>query len=1000
MRQSLVQLYCYDLSGGMAENMSKMLIGEQLDAIWHTAIVVYQKEFYFDGGTGIVHESPGKTRFGQPRRVEILGETTKTEAEFRMWTQQQRDSGFGPNDYSLLYRNCNHFTQEAARFLVNRDIPDEIRNMIPKVLGTPLGRMLRPLLESVTAAENSAPPSTLQGGAPPAAEEVGLHSTRKQLTEAEEEDLMVALAMLQSNEFLSSGSQEGFDITRGAIALLRTSLLNILEQPTEPKYRGLLTTSESYKSKLLPLEKFGVVEIFLLSGFRLRQHPSGTGQQWYLSDADGSEEILSIMIAYLNELMDAVDGEASASVSVDKNPTCHEVPHDVQGIDPPEGVTEQDPGDTALRIIQHDAGQPLSSLKELGEWSATKPGIITPAVACRRRVVGNPLKATRLLVCHDMCGGYNPSDYARFALCDASSSVNPVVDTSYTVSYWNLVDYFVYFSHHRVSIPPKEWINAAHREGVPMLGTFLTEWDASDICMMLDNLEEMDKVIYQLVEVCSAYNFDGYLINVENRLDPILACRLVPFLAKLLHALNKNRPLSSSERTVFWYDAVTIKGKLRYQNGLTPENKPFFDVASGLFTNYGWSPGQLPVSAAFAGDRARAVYVGVDVFGRSKMYGGGGYDSGKAAECAENAKLSVALFAPGWTLEVEGNDNRETFLRADAKMWFGLQEIFERKCIEYDTLPLWSCFRSGVGKQFYLNGKRVVDGSTHVVEWSQLSRTHFIPCYKFSLSSSEKHSWCVLPQKSDDGKPHSVLPVEWITDPVWMGDRSMRFNLPSASAVTLMRSKISLAGCSNINGVLAFIDAVWWRGSNEDKFFLPYLLVEGSFGDSTSQIVFDEENVPDGTGVVASVGGWYVFRYAIPARTNWSHITSISVLNTLPDHPLGCTLGGLGFLPSGEREKTKSPLLVGQPHRLSAEQFSVHLMKQPTVRVVEMKLDEEEEEKWINFVLLANVITEDGASVHLYMGEHEKKPTLWVELRIAANVTVKELLLYPVSPGS
>ncbi|RNC30135.1 endo-beta-N-acetylglucosaminidase, partial [Trypanosoma cruzi] len=189
------------------------------------------------------------------------------------------------------------------------------------------------------------------------------------------------------------------------------------------------------------------------------------------------------------------------------------------------------------------------------------------------------------------------------------------------------------------SIPPKEWINTAHREGVPMLGTFLTEWDASDICMMLDNVEEMDKVIYQLVEVCNAYNFDGYLINVENRLDPILACRLVPFLAKLLHALNKNRPLSSSERTVFWYDAVTIKGKLRYQNGLTPENKPFFDVASGLFTNYGWRPGQLPVSAALAGDRARAVYVGVDVFGRSNMYGGGGYDSGKAAECAENAKL-------------------------------------------------------------------------------------------------------------------------------------------------------------------------------------------------------------------------------------------------------------------------------------------------------------------------------------------------------------------------
>ncbi|EKF32366.1 endo-beta-N-acetylglucosaminidase, putative [Trypanosoma cruzi marinkellei] len=1001
MSQSLVQLYCYDLSGGMAANMSKMLIGEQLDAIWHTAIVVYQKEFYFDGGTGIVFESPGKTRFGQPRRVEVLGETTKTEAEFNMWTQQQRGNGFGPNDYSLLDRNCNHFTQEAARFLVNRDIPDEIRNMIPKVLGTPLGRMLRPLLESVTAVGKSAPPSTMQGGAPPTAEGVGLYSTRKQLTEAEEEDLMVALAMLQSNEFLSSGSQEGLDITRGAIALIRTSLLNILEQPTDPKYRGLLTTSQSYRTKLLPLEKSGVVEIFRLSGFRLRQHPSGTGQQWYLSDADGSEEILSIMIAYLNDLMDAVNGEAPVSAPVGKTSTCDEVPHDVQEIHPPEEVTEKNPGDNALQIIQHDAGQPLCSLKELEEWSATKPGIITPAVACRRRVFGGPWKATRLLVCHDMCGGYNPSDYARFALCDASSSVARVVDTSYTVSYWNLVDYFVYFSHHRVSIPPKEWINAAHREGVPMLGTFITEWDASDIYALLDSANAMDKFIHQLVELCNAYNFDGYLINIENSLVPIVARRLVAFLAKLQHALNNNRPPSSIDRTVIWYDAVTITGQLNYQNSLTPENKPFFDVSNGLFTNYGWNPRQLPASAALAGDRARAVYVGVDVFGRSQMYGGGGYDSGKAAECAERAKLSVALFAPGWTLEVEGKENREIFLRADAKMWFGLQEIFEVKHVEYDSLPLWSCFRSGVGKQFYVNGKRVVGGSSYATEWCQLSRTHFIPCYRFSLSWSETDSWCVLPLEGDDDNEHSLLPVEWITDPVWMGDRSIRFNLPPAKAVTLMRSKISLAGCSNINGVLAFIDTAWWRGPNEDNTFFPHLRVEGGFEGSISHIILDEKNAPDGTGVVVSVGGWYICRYAIPAITNWSYITSVSVLNTSLDQPLSCTLGGVGFLSSDEREKFQSLLLVGQPQKLSADQFSIHLTKQPTVVVVEMNLEQKaEEETWINFLLLTNVLTEEGTSVYVYMGEYEKKATLQIELRIPASATVKELLLYPVSPGS
>lgn len=36
-----VTLFVYDLSGGLAKNMSKAIIGQQIDGIWHTGIVVY-----------------------------------------------------------------------------------------------------------------------------------------------------------------------------------------------------------------------------------------------------------------------------------------------------------------------------------------------------------------------------------------------------------------------------------------------------------------------------------------------------------------------------------------------------------------------------------------------------------------------------------------------------------------------------------------------------------------------------------------------------------------------------------------------------------------------------------------------------------------------------------------------------------------------------------------------------------------------------------------------
>ena len=65
-----VELYIYDLSQGMAASLSPMLLGRSIEAIYHTAVVVYGRE-YFYGGDGVTFCQPGTTMLGQPREIKI-----------------------------------------------------------------------------------------------------------------------------------------------------------------------------------------------------------------------------------------------------------------------------------------------------------------------------------------------------------------------------------------------------------------------------------------------------------------------------------------------------------------------------------------------------------------------------------------------------------------------------------------------------------------------------------------------------------------------------------------------------------------------------------------------------------------------------------------------------------------------------------------------------------------------------------------------------------------
>ena len=72
-----VNLHVYDLSGGMARQHSRQMIGQQVEGIWHTGLVAYGKEFYYGGG--ISYDLPGKTPFGKCSLLKLLDNSINQE---------------------------------------------------------------------------------------------------------------------------------------------------------------------------------------------------------------------------------------------------------------------------------------------------------------------------------------------------------------------------------------------------------------------------------------------------------------------------------------------------------------------------------------------------------------------------------------------------------------------------------------------------------------------------------------------------------------------------------------------------------------------------------------------------------------------------------------------------------------------------------------------------------------------------------------------------------
>lgn len=281
---------------------------------------------------------------------------------------------------------------------------------------------------------------------------------------------------------------------------------------------------------------------------------------------------------------------------------------------------------------------------------------------------------------------------------------------------------FIYFSHNFVTIPPVPWVNAAHRNGVPILGTLITENHDLGLQLFSDPAILL-MVVQKLTLISKQFMLDGWLLNIETHIPPQNMENLLLFVTILTTEMHDQIPGSQ----VIWYDSVLYPtGKLLWQNQLNQHNLAFFQACDGIFLNYNWNVVTLKNSIQFASSIDRKVvdvYVGIDVFGRG-CFGGGGWNTRAAVDEIRkvSSDLSLAIFAPGWVHEC---NPVEEFESNQCKFWNKLNLPTRHVPCE---LPIVTSFCQGFGKKLFEKGLIVRDSP-----WFNLSRQGLVPgSYRFN----------------------------------------------------------------------------------------------------------------------------------------------------------------------------------------------------------------------------------------------------------------------------
>ncbi|WWC66710.1 uncharacterized protein I206_100614 [Kwoniella pini CBS 10737] len=231
---SKVQLYVYDLSRGLAKQMSLMLTGKQIDGIWHTSVVAWGREVFY--GQGILTSSPGATHHGPPLHIIDVGETHIDEETFNEYLSSLGEM-YTPSKYHLIEFNCNHFTADVVGFLTGQEIPKWISGLPAEFLSTPFGQAMRPQIDAMfrqtAPSERPIPgPSPVQPGVSPASTSQPTPPSSGTATPALASALLSSVAARAQAQSQGQGSSNGIPTPRSTPPNPETSPLSLVSSVT------------------------------------------------------------------------------------------------------------------------------------------------------------------------------------------------------------------------------------------------------------------------------------------------------------------------------------------------------------------------------------------------------------------------------------------------------------------------------------------------------------------------------------------------------------------------------------------------------------------------------------------------------------------------------------------------------------------------------------------------------------------------------------------------
>lgn len=348
-----------------------------------------------------------------------------------------------------------------------------------------------------------------------------------------------------------------------------------------------------------------------------------------------------------------------------------------------------------------------------------------------------------------------------------------------TFSYWQYIDKLVYWggsAGEGIIVPPSaDVIDAAHKNGVPVLGTiFFPQTVSGGKIAWLNTFLKQDKngkfpIVDKLIAVEKAYGFDGWFINQETdtavtSFDDAAAGKaakttktgLTKKHATLMRQLIQQfRSEANGKAEIMWYDSMTKDGKMDWQNALTKENKDFLvdakmkPVANSMFLNFWWNTKELAdknllksssVEAKKSDINPANLYAGIDV-----------QENGSStpvrwnlfADKQNRPYTSLGLYCPSWTYfsssDADEFQTKENSFWVNAQgdprlskpvqdnSWPGISTYAVEKTA-ITKLPFVTNFSLGNGYNYFINGKKVSN-----MDWNNRSMQDVMPTYRWEF---------------------------------------------------------------------------------------------------------------------------------------------------------------------------------------------------------------------------------------------------------------------------